>query len=49
MTYNFVNTNNGDAFSMFFETDDKKKEWLQIKWVIHLICLGVQEYDLPKM
>ena len=45
MTYNFVNTNNGDAFSMFFETDDMKKQWL--KQSPNLICLGVHEYTLP--
>tara|TARA_B100000965_G_scaffold29825_1_gene22058 strand:- start:5774 stop:5962 length:189 start_codon:yes stop_codon:yes gene_type:complete len=45
MTYNFVNTNNGDAFSMFFETDEKKTQWL--KQSPNLVCLGVQEYDLP--
>ena len=45
MTYNFVNKNNGDAFSMFFETDEKKTQWL--KQSPNLVCLGEQEYDLP--
>ena len=44
MTYNFVNKNNGDAFSMFFETDEKKTQWL--KQSPNLVCLGEQEYDL---
>jgi len=45
MTYNFLNKNNGDAFSMRFDTDEKKKAYL--KKSPNLVCLGEQEYTLP--
>tara|TARA_B100000902_G_C26468380_1_gene508896 strand:- start:23 stop:211 length:189 start_codon:yes stop_codon:yes gene_type:complete len=45
MTYNFLNKNNGDAFSMQFETEQKKDTYL--KNSPNLVCLGVQEYTLP--
>ena len=45
MNYSFLNTNNGDAFTMFFETDAKKTKWL--KQSPNLVCLGIQEYMLP--
>ena len=45
MTYNFLNKNNGDAFSMQFDTDEKKKAYQEKS--PNLICLGEQEYTLP--
>jgi len=45
MNYNFLNTNNGDAFTMFFETDAKKEQWL--KNSPNITCIGIHEYTLP--
>ena len=45
MTYNFLNTNNGDAFSMEFETDEKKTRYLEN--APNIICLGEQQFALP--
>lgn len=45
MNYNVLNTNNGDAFSMFFDTEEQRKQWLKNSqgWV----CLGPTENYLP--
>mgnify|MGYP001182473295 CR=1 FL=1 len=45
MDYNFLNTDNGDAFSMFFETDAQKEHWLTFS--PNITCIGIQEYTLP--
>jgi len=45
MTYTVLNQNTGDAFSIDFDSEDHKKEWL--KNSPGFTCLGKLEYDLP--